>query len=175
MQRALSEGFYIDVERGILGIILDVEIEIRIEVVSAMTRTIRVMGWERQQPRDHDHHGSGLPEKTRPPFAAILASVDCHSVSGLILPKAATSLTSFSIFVASAMPPSQLNNFRPSNDTLMIMAPSALCFCFSLRAMARLRIARRTSAEIPAAQVPNVPHRTRELDCSEIIDRRAAW
>src|SRR5205085_4817177 len=63
MQRALSEGFYIDVERGILGIILDVEIEIRTEVVSAMTRTIRVMGWERQQPRDHDHHGSGYRKK----------------------------------------------------------------------------------------------------------------
>jgi len=28
MQRALSEGFYIDVERRIAGIILDVEIEI---------------------------------------------------------------------------------------------------------------------------------------------------
>jgi hypothetical protein len=51
----------------------------------------------------------------------------------------------------------------------MIMAPSAFYFCFSLRAMARLRIARRTSAEIPAAQVPNVPYRTRELDCSELL------
>jgi hypothetical protein len=58
MQRALSESLYIDVERRILGIILDVEIEIRIEVVSATTRTIRVMGWERQQPRDHDHYFS---------------------------------------------------------------------------------------------------------------------
>ena len=64
MQGALSEGFYIDVERGILGIIIDVEIEIRTEVVSAMTRTIRVMGWERQQPRDHDHHfGFGVTGK----------------------------------------------------------------------------------------------------------------
>jgi hypothetical protein len=57
MQRALSEGSHIDVERRILGIILDVEIEMRhFEVVSAMARMIRVMGWERQQPRDHDHH-----------------------------------------------------------------------------------------------------------------------
>src|SRR3954453_22457012 len=72
--------------------------------------------------------GSGLPENTWPPFAAILASVDCHSVSGLILAKAATSLTSASIFVASGVPPSQLNNFRPSNDTLMVIAPSAFTF-----------------------------------------------
>ena len=79
MQRALSEGFYIDVECRIAGIILDVEIEIRIEVVSAMTRTIRVMSWERQQPSDHDHYfGFGATGKTRPPFAAILASVGSY-------------------------------------------------------------------------------------------------
>ena len=65
MQRALSESSHIDVERRILGIILEVEIEIRdFEVVSAMARMIRVMGLERQQPRDHNHHfGFGVAGK----------------------------------------------------------------------------------------------------------------
>src|SRR5205085_3514346 len=67
MQRALSEGFYIDVERRILGIILDIEIGIRSGVGSASSPAITII-----------ISGSGLPEKTRPPFAAIFAGVDCH-------------------------------------------------------------------------------------------------